>query len=131
MDNDDLILEQLAALFGDSQWEEPPTGSCSKPQIAELIDMLGYRFLLQTLALDEATFAPVYPGAEHKLTVSIRKGLKESITKHYKQCPHCQSVAKNQKERSKELEKSLKKNNQSVKAILNAASPRRGLRPVK
>jgi hypothetical protein len=65
---------------------------CSNRTIAELVGLLGYNFLLESLKLEDEIFKFVFTSQSPSL--SERRQLLEQIQSHLGECIHCQTIDK-------------------------------------
>lgn len=89
------VLFELIGAMQDSERSfslDNTTDTCDHPDVGNLIEALGYDFLIETLELDERIFSSEYPDLA-SINVSARQSVKELVNEHVKNCQHCQLEA--------------------------------------
>ncbi len=79
---------------------------CTKPEIKEMIEMMGYGFLIQTLGLDHALFCKTYK--TRQLTKAIRSRLRSLVIEHHQSCSVCQAAARGERDKDEMIKRLLR-----------------------
>ncbi|PYS21970.1 MAG: hypothetical protein DMF72_15235 [Acidobacteria bacterium] len=128
------VLWELVSAMHDNERRLDDTSSevCEQREIGKLIEVLGYDFLLETLALEQRVFAAEYPTMT-SVGEETRRSIKETLNNHFEQCRYCQMEAKKDRAWRKEFAHFLRTEKEVVTKILKEkrSTPRRKLRSFK
>jgi len=126
-ETDNVLLELTSAMQNceRSFSLDEITEACDHPDIGELIGVLGYDFLVETLELDERIFSSEYPELA-SLNVDARQSIRKLVDEHLKHCQRCQLEAERDRAWRDDFTRFLKTEKGLVKNILKEkrATPR-------